>query len=160
MVFGIISLAAAAALVVADQLIKLAVTTQLQQVGSVTLIPNLLELKYTQNFGAAFSMMSGSTIIFIIITAVVCLALLIGLFLYKRHNWLSYIASTMIIAGGVGNLIDRIFNEGNYVTDYIHISFFPAIFNFADMLVVVGVILLVVYLLFFAAKKDKKKKHS
>jgi signal peptidase II len=156
MVFAIISLIAAGLLVVADQLIKVLVTAQLQPIGTVTIIPNLLDFTYTQNFGAAFSMLSGKTWFFIGATAVVSAALIVALFVYRRHNWLSYTASTMIVAGGVGNLIDRIFNSGHYVTDYIHISFFPAIFNFADILVVVGVILLVIYVIFCTGKSKSK----
>ncbi len=158
MVYAIVSIVVTGALVVADQLIKQLVTVHLQAVGSVTLIPGLLDLTYTQNFGAAFSMMSGKAWIFIIATAVVCAALLAALFVYKKHNWLSYSACTMIIAGGVGNLIDRVMNPGHYVTDYIHISFFPAIFNFADILVVVGTALLIVFVLFFMGRDRNKRK--
>ncbi|MDD5952822.1 MAG: signal peptidase II [Oscillospiraceae bacterium] len=160
MVFAILSLIVTGALVVVDQLIKLVVTTQLQPIGSVSVIPGLLNLTYTQNFGAAFSMLSGKTWFFIIATAVVSAALILGLFLYKKHNWLSYTACTMIVAGGVGNLIDRIFNPGHFVTDYIQISFFPAIFNFADILVVVGTILLILFVLFYMGRdKEKSEKH-
>lgn len=156
MVFAIISLVISAALVVADQLIKLLVTTQLAPIGSVTVIPGLLNFTYTQNFGAAFSMLSGQTWFFIAATGVVTLALIAALFLYKKHNWVSYTSCTMIIAGGIGNLIDRIFNEGSYVTDYIHIPFFPGIFNFADILVVAGTIGIIIFAI-FCMGRDKKK---
>ncbi len=156
MLIPIICILSSAGLVVIDQLLKLLMSTALKPVGTLTLIPNLLDFTYTENYGAAFSMMSGQTIVFIIITALVCSFLLIGLFLFKQHNWLSYTASAMIIAGGIGNLIDRIFHEGSYVIDYIHISFFPAIFNFADILVVVGVILALIFILFIWGRKAKK----
>ena len=157
MVFAIISLAVAGGLVVVDQLLKLLVSTQLQEIGSVAVIPGLLNFTYTRNFGAAFSMLSGGAWFFIIATAVVAAALIVALFFYKKHNWISRTACTFIIAGGVGNLIDRLWNPGNYVTDYIHISFFPAIFNFADILVVVGTILLIIFVLFFMGKKKAKQ---
>ena len=157
MVFAIISLVVTGALIVADQLIKLLVTTQLQPIGNVTLIPGLLDFTYTQNYGAAFSMLSGKTIFFIVATAVVSAALIVSLFVYKKHNWLPYTACTMIVAGGVGNLIDRICNPGHFVTDYIHVSFFPAIFNFADILVVIGTILLIIYVIFCMGSRDNKK---
>lgn len=156
--FAFISLGVTTALVVIDQLIKLWATNGLQYSGVMPVIPGLLDFTYTQNFGAAFSMLNGKSWFFIIATAVVAAALVVALFVYKKHNWLSYTACTMIIAGGVGNLIDRIFNPGHFVTDYIHISFFPAIFNFADILVVVGTILLILFVIFFMGREKTKRK--
>ena len=156
--FALVSLGSAGVLVVIDQLIKLWVTNVLQYSGTMQIIPGLLDFTYTQNFGAAFSMMNGKSWFFIIATAVVAAALIVALFVYRKHNWMSYTACTLIIAGGVGNLIDRIFNAGHYVTDYIHISFFPAIFNFADILVVAGTIALIIFVLFFMGRDRGKKK--
>lgn len=157
--FAIISILCAAGLVVVDHLIKLWATYVLQPGGVMQVIPGLLDFTYTQNFGAAFSMLNGKSWFFIIATAVVSAALIVALFVYKHHNWLSYLSCTMIVAGGVGNLIDRIFNPGHFVTDYIHISFFPAIFNFADILVVVGTILLILFVIFCMGRDKTKRKN-
>ena len=73
-----------------------------------------------------------------------------------RHFFVcSIAASILIIGGGIGNLIDRIFL--GYVVDYIQVSFFPPIFNFADCCVTVGTVLLMVHILFFLDKKDGKQ---
>ena len=64
----------------------------------------------------------------------------------------------MIIGGGVGNLIDRILNS--YVVDYLSLTFFPPVCNFADYVIVVGVILLAVWFLFFSDKAENKEKGS
>ncbi len=160
MIMAVISLAIMAVLVVADQLIKLLVTNLLQPVGMVEVIPGFLDFRYVRNFGAAFGMMEGKTWFFLIVTSLICIALIIGLFWYKKHNWLSYTASILIVAGGVGNLIDRIFNEGHFVTDYIHVSFFPPVFNFADILVTLGTIGMVIYVIFFTTEKGKKKEEK
>lgn len=156
MVMGVVSLLVVGALVAADQLIKVLVTNVLPGAGVVTVIPGLLDFRYVQNFGAAFGMMAGKTWFFLIATSVVCAVLIAGLFVYKKHNWMSYTASILIVAGGVGNLIDRIVNEGHFVTDYIHVSFFPPVFNFADILVTLGTISMVVYVIFFSNKTRKK----
>lgn len=160
MVMGVISLLVMIALVAADQLIKLLVSNVLPGAGVVSVIPGLLDFRYVQNYGAAFGMMQGKTWFFLIATGVVCAALIAGLFLYKKHNWMSYTASILIVAGGVGNLIDRIFNEGHFVTDYIHVSFFPPVFNFADILVTLGTISMVVYVIFFSSSGRKKSAKS
>lgn len=156
MVMGVVSLLIMTALVAADQLIKLLVSNVLPGAGVVSVIPGLLDFRYVQNFGAAFGMMAGKTWFFLLATGVVCAALIVGLFWYKKHNWMSYTASILIVAGGVGNLIDRIFNEGHFVTDYIHVSFFPPVFNFADILVTLGTISMVVYVIFFSSNSRKK----
>ena len=66
------------------------------------------------------------------------------------------VAAILIIGGGIGNLIDRIFY--GYVVDYLSISFFPPVCNFADYCITIGAVLMVIYLLFFSdfIKKDKK----
>lgn len=63
------------------------------------------------------------------------------------------ICAALILAGGIGNLIDRLFRGGS-VIDYLDVRLFSfAVFNFADCCVVVGVILFAIYLFFFDGKK-------
>ena len=59
-----------------------------------------------------------------------------------------------LIGGGIGNLIDRI--AYGYVVDYLSLTFFSPVCNFADYCITIGVILLAVYLLFFSDKKGRK----
>ncbi len=160
MIMAIVSLVIAGALIAVDQIIKMVVTNVLQPVGTVPVIPGLLDFTYVKNYGAAFGMMSGQTWIIVIVTGLLSALLIAALFFYKRHTWLSYAACILILAGGIGNLIDRVANPGNFVTDYIHVSFFPPVFNFADILVVVGAGLLVVYLIFFYGKKENPRKKA
>ena len=69
-------------------------------------------------------------------------------------------AASLIIGGGLGNLIERVFM--GYVTDYLSLSFFPPICNFADYCITAGTVCLIVWLLFFSdfMKSDKKKIES
>ena len=120
---------------------------------NITLLNNLLEFKSVHNFGAAFSMLSGNTWLFIVFTSLV-IAGFTAFFLYKNEkSWLFNISYVLITVGGIGNLIDRI--SLGYVRDFISISFFPAIFNFADICITIGVILLLIYIVFFTGKEEK-----
>ncbi len=157
MVFGFISIAAAAVLVVTDQLLKAWATAELLPVGSMTLIPHVVELRYSLNEGMAFSLLWGKQGFLIAVTSVALLVLL-GYLLLRKMPVLERIAWTMVLGGGVGNLIDRIVS--GQVVDYINFLFMDfAIFNFADICVTVGVALLFVYVL-WAELKDRKKKSS
>ena len=147
MLLGIFALIGAAVLIVVDQIMKWLATLYIKPVGTMEIVPGFLDFTYHGNDGAAFGILSSQTWIFVIITALVCIALVIGLFVYKKHTTLSRMACALIVAGGVGNLIDRVFNNG-YVIDFIHIKFFPPIFNFADCCVSIGVVLLFIYVIF------------
>lgn len=139
--------------IVLDQLAKWAVAATLSSAAPVTVIPGIFQLTYVENTGAAFSSFDGQRWFLIIVTGLVIIGLLyLMLFHHIRDTFVIWCLSG-IIAGGIGNLIDRIFH--GYVIDYIQLTFVNfAIFNFADCLVVVGVIVLLVYLLFFH-KKEK-----
>ena len=64
------------------------------------------------------------------------------------------------MAGGLGNMIDRVFRSGK-VIDYLDVQLFPfAVFNFADCFVTVGTIMLAIYILFFMEKDEKREKQA
>lgn len=143
-------------LTVLDQLIKYFVTVYLKPVGYVTLIPGLLELRYLENSGAAFGVFQNMTWFFALATVIITALILFYLIKNKPVHPLERASAIMIIAGGFGNLIDRLFI--GYVIDYINVIFFGYIFNFADCLVVIGVSLFIFYTLFIF--KDGKKNKS
>ncbi|MBQ6856159.1 MAG: signal peptidase II [Lachnospiraceae bacterium] len=142
-----------AALTAVDQFIKMQVIMNLKPVGTIGLIPKLLELTYVENFGVAFGFLSGLSWLIIALTVVVLIGMLFFVLRYKHHTFLSYASCILIIAGGIGNVIDRI--AFGYVVDYIHVMFFPYVFNFADCCVVVGAVLFAVWYLFIKDKKEK-----
>ena len=145
----------AAAVVLSDQLIKIAVVQFLKPAGSVTAIPGLLDLVYVENTGAAFSIMENKTIFFCIITPILC-ALMICLFIKlpdkKEYGSLRLIL-VFLLAGAIGNFIDRI--SYHYVIDFIYFSLinFP-VFNVADIYVTCGVICLFFLILFVYSDKE------
>ena len=143
---------------VVDQVIKIFVINNLQPIKSVTVIDNLLTFTYVENKGMAFGMLANQRWIFIALTSIVILALVIAVFKLKNQSRLFYISAALLIGGGIGNLIDRILY--GYVVDYIALSFFPPVCNFADYCVTAGVIIFLVYLFFFTdfLKSDKEKR--
>lgn len=151
-----ISLIIGAVLVIIDQIIKYFVSAYLQPVGSINVIDNLFSLVYVENRGVAFGMFSGMHWLFIALTSVLLAIIIFYMFKKRPKGRFFYICAALIIGGGVGNLIDRIFY--GYVIDYISLSFFPPVCNFADYCITAGTILLVIYLLFFSDMLDSSKK--
>lgn len=141
----------AVVLAVVDQILKYIVVQNLKPIGSYSLIPGLLDFTYVENRGAAFGILSNQRWFFIVTTAILMIAILILLFRYHHHTGLTYLASGLILGGGLGNMVDRVWL--GYVVDYIHVSFFPPVFNFADCAVVIGTALFVIHVLFFADRK-------
>lgn len=146
--------------VVIDYIIKILVINNLKPISSLEIIPGLFSLNYVENKGAAFGMLANARWIFILFTIAVIIFLFIFLFWKKPTSKLLNVAFILIIGGGIGNLIDRIFY--GYVVDYLSISFFPPVCNFADYCVTIGAFLLVVYLIFITdyTKKNKELKNG
>lgn len=138
MAFVLFNLAAVAALIGIDQLIKLWAVQVLQPVGAMPLIPRVVELRFVLNPGMAFSLLSGKQLFLIIATSAALLAVAYGLFFRSRGKRLQQAALVLVLGGGIGNLIDRVLN--GEVVDYINLLFMQfAVFNFADICVCVGV---------------------
>ena len=153
---AIISLLLSALIVAADQIFKLLVVQYVKPAGSISVIPGLFSLDYVPNRGAAFSMMQNRTAFFVVVTAVVCIFIVVAMFRYKNHEFFSRAACVLVLGGGIGNMIDRISHA--YVVDYLHVSFFPAIFNFADMCVTVGAVFFIIHVLFYLEKDNQSEK--
>lgn len=124
-----------------------------QTTDTLVVIPNWLEFIYHENTGAAFGILQNATWLFVLTTSILCIAIIVLLFKYKHHTAITYICTVLIVAGGLGNLIDRV--KLGYVIDFIHVLFFDYIFNFADCMVVVGVILFGIYYIFFMSRKKE-----
>lgn len=152
-----------------DQASKYWVRTDLIKNDGIAIIPDVLRLQYHTNTGAVWGILSGKVPFLSIFTAIV---LVLILFLYfripqgKRYNVLKIIA-VFIMAGAVGNLIDRVFL--GHVVDFIYFELinFP-LFNFADSCLTVSSILLFLLAIFYFKDEDfvfldqlfKKKKST
>lgn len=149
-----------AALVILDQLTKILVAGNMVLYESIPVIPKLFSLTYIHNYGAAWGMFSEHRWVFLIITAVALIIMPIILYRYRKLHFLFGFSLSMILAGAIGNMIDRVFL--GYVVDFIEAVFidFP-IFNVADICVTVGAFLMAIYLIFldktFFVDKPKSK---
>lgn len=141
-----------AAGVVLDQVTKAWARTALAA-GSLPFIPGILELRLIMNTGAAFSIGSGSTWIFIILASIIVAAATVWVIREKDMPLGLTCALGAVSAGGIGNLIDRV--VAGKVTDFLATTFidFP-IFNVADIFVTVGVIVALICLLFWNPEED------
>ena len=148
-------------LVIGDQLVKGWAMEALKPVGSIDLIPDVLSLYYHENFGAAWGILQGQRWLLLGVTGAILLGLLFALVTKRIRGPLLQTAVSLILAGGVGNLIDRAFHPGGFVVDYIYFEpiNFP-IFNLADICVCVGTGLLALYILFVEEKERPSHKEE
>lgn len=142
--------------ILVDQIVKAIVSKELVDC-IIAIIPNVLNLVYVQNTGAAFGIGNNSTSMFIAVNVIV-----IGLivyFIFSKKEEISkviLIALHLIIAGGISNLIDRVIR--GYVIDYIDISQlikYP-VFNLADIFIVIGCITIAICIVKDNVVKKKK----
>ncbi len=138
-----------AVLVIFDQITKLIARTTLSA-GDIDIIPGVLQLHLLYNTGAAFSILTGKTIVFYVLTPVIAAVIIyffIRLPFEKKYLPMAFVL-TSLVAGAAGNYIDRlVFSK---VTDFIYFSIinFP-VFNVADIYVTISVIVLLVLILFY-----------
>ena len=159
MAYIITNLVVLAALVGLDQAIKAWAVAVLAPVGSMPLIPHVVELSFYLNDGMAFSMLSGKQTFLIIATSVALLGVAWYLFARCKNQPLLRWSLLLILSGGIGNLIDRVLN--GVVVDYINPLFMNfAVFNFADICVTIGAVLLVLDVLFQEAKQKNTDKDA
>ena len=156
----IISLVVIAVLTAIDQLIKFAVVKNIE-IGEIIKVikfgsHDIFSLTHITNDGAAWSMMSGKTWFLIGLPVAVIIAALVYMYRKRSGSKLQLVSLSLIIAGGIGNLIDRI--RIKEVVDYILFEpvDFP-IFNFADICVVIGAALFCIYIIFIEGKGQKNK---
>ena len=143
----------ALALVAVDQMVKYLVLTYIPLGGHVPLIPYVVELTYVKNTGAAFSLFAQHTWILTLVSLVLSLVLAAALWKGFFRHPLGKVTLTLLLAGAVGNLIDRAFR--GFVVDMFNLLFMNfAVFNVADICVVVGGIAAALYYLFLAGKLE------
>ena len=152
-------LAALAVMIVGDQALKAWTVTHLELGESVPFLPAIMQLTRVHNYGAAWSSLSGKTVLLIAVTAVMMIA--VAVLLLKRivRHPLGVTACLLILGGGIGNIIDRI--RLGFVVDMFDLLLFSyPVFNLADCFVVVGAILGAVYYLWIYEKFDARKKSN
>jgi signal peptidase II len=153
---GVVLLVTALAILVADQVTKALVVSNLAVGQKAQLLGDVVEIWHAQNRGAAFSLFQGGTIVFLVVSV-----LSIGMVAYfyrslrDRSPWLHLVLG-IVLGGTLGNFTDRL--RQGYVTDWLSVGIgdtrWPT-FNVADSSVVVGIGILVVYL--FLTSPDRRE---
>ena len=129
---------------IVDQISKILVVKFLD-LNSVTVIKNFFYLTYTNNTGAAFSILTDKRIFLVLVGIIINILLIYYLKKHQIKNTINKIAFALVIGGSLGNLIDRIIRGS--VVDFIDIKIFSynfPIFNLADTFITIGVLLLLI----------------
>ena len=143
-------------LVVLDQLSKYLVRTGLSLYESIPLIDRIFHITYIQNRGAAFSILQGKQFFLILVTALALAGILLFIVLkHKQSSPLLLIGLSLLLSGGVGNLIDRI--ALGYVVDFFDFRIWP-VFNVADISVCCGCGMIIIYV-FLSERLGAKDKN-
>ena len=140
-----------------DLWLKAYVTANIPLGQAQPLVPGLVELRTVHNYGAAWSSFSGQRWLLVAVTC--CIVAAVAVLLARRvvRHPLGVAACTMIISGGIGNIVDRV--RLGYVVDMFNLLFMEyPVFNVADIFVVCGTLLGAVYYLWFYDKYDKNDK--
>lgn len=129
-------------LLILDQLVKYWTVTNLALHTGQELVPNVVSLFYIRNTGAAWGVLSGNILFFVVITIAICGGLMFWAHKEKRRP-IEYVSYVLIFAGAIGNFIDRV--RLGYVIDMFKFEFidFP-IFNVADICLTLGVAVMVI----------------
>ena len=153
--------------VLLDQITKLIVITNMSLGESVPLIDGVFHFTYILNRGAAFGMLADQRWIFIVLSTVAVLAIAAYLVLRSRKiGTLWGIALAMVCGGGVGNMIDRLWNGDTFgsgaVIDFLDFCAFPKlwswIFNVADAAVCIGAGLIILAVIWDEVKESRRIK--
>lgn len=133
--------------IIADQVVKMWIVNNFSLYEGMEFMKGIVSILYVRNTGAAWGMFEGKMVFFYLITAVAVGTLLYLMYKEKGKSKLLLTAYSLILAGAVGNFIDRI--RLGYVVDMFKFEFidFP-IFNVADICLTIGVIFLFYYVIF------------
>ncbi len=129
------------AAIVLDQISKYFAVLYLKAFGSLPIVEGVLHLTYSENSGAAFSILRGKQALLIGLTIVAMVAMFVYLVKSVKRDGALFqkVCLALIIGGGIGNLIDRV--RLNYVVDFIDFRLINfAIFNIADSCISVGAV--------------------
>ena len=155
--------------VILDQITKMIVVKNMELGESIPLIKDVFHFTYILNEGAAFGMLADHRWIFLILSTVSVLGISAYLIIRSRNIGLLFgISLSMIAGGGIGNMIDRIWNGEVFgsgaVIDFIDFCAFPQvwtwIFNVADAAVCVGAGLIFLAIILDEIKEARKRKNN
>ena len=126
-----------------DLITKYIVATIIELHQPIVIIKNFFEITYVKNIGAGFSILQGQQVLLSLIAGVVVIAMIVWLFKNKDENPILRYTVALMMAGALGNLVDRVYL--GYVRDFLSFNIFGydfPVFNVADMALSIGVAIL------------------
>ena len=146
--------------VAVDQLSKQLVVHFLDRGDPFEIIPGVFRFSYVENRGAAFGMLDDQRWVFMIISTVAIVVMIVYLLRFAPQNMLLRVGLSLVIGGGIGNMIDRVVY--GYVVDFLDFCAFPSlwkwVFNVADACVCVGAGIVMLYFVIDIVNDAKKQK--
>ncbi|MBE6732632.1 MAG: signal peptidase II [Ruminococcaceae bacterium] len=141
-----------------DQYTKALVVSTFKPLETKNFINHVINFIYVQNDGGAWNILGGHTWLLITFTALIMVLCVIVLLKYGLKNKLFFWSIILVLFGGIGNMIDRIFRDG-LVVDFLHFEFMPdfPVFNIADCGIVIGAGLLILYFIIDIVNDYKTK---
>ena len=157
-----------AAVVALDQITKVIVMNTMALHESVDVIPGVFRFTYILNDGMAFGLLDNARWIFLVVSTVAIAALIFYMWKYRPNNKLALFGMSLVIGGGIGNMIDRLFYGDVFangaVVDFLDFCAFPDvwkwIFNVADASVCIGAGLIMLYFVMDIVKTAKEEKNK
>jgi signal peptidase II len=155
----LLSICIVAGVVALDQISK-ALVLHLMYEGHVVLIPHVLQLTYVENRGMAFGLLSDHRWVFLVLSTVGIVLMALYLWYYAKTA-LSRVGLSLVIAGGIGNMIDRV--ALGFVVDFIDFcafDFWVWVFNIADAAVCVGAAIFMLDLVLELVREVRAKREG
>lgn len=131
--------------IIIDQMIKFVINNNIDLYDQNTIIDNFFYLTNVRNYGAAWSILTGSRIMLIIVTILIMIGLYYFFIRKEKMKKEEKVIYGFLYGGIIGNLIDRIFR--GYVIDYLEFYIFGynfPVFNLADILIVVSMFFIII----------------
>ena len=153
----VILIAVIAAVIGLDQLTKWLTVVNLEEYESFPVWQDVFHFTYVKNTGMAFGMLKDHRWVFMVFSTIAIVALIVYLFRFRPESRWMQVSMAMIIGGGIGNMIDRVFL--GYVVDFIDVTLINfAVFNIADSFVCVGAGIMILCLVLDLIKEIKLEK--
>lgn len=131
--------------IIIDQIIKFIINNNINLYDQNTIIDNFFNLTNVRNYGAAWSILTGSRIMLIIVTILIMIGLYYFFIRKEKLKKYEKVIYGFLYGGIIGNLIDRIFR--GYVIDYLEFYIFGynfPVFNLADILIVISMFFIII----------------
>lgn len=161
MISYILALTVGALVLGIDQYTKYYIVNTFDIFEGTDFINGLIDIQYIRNGGGAWGILEGHTWGLLAMTLIIMLVCITLLFKWGIKSKLVFWAMSLVLFGGLGNIIDRVFRDG-LVVDFLHFEFWDSfpVFNVADCGIVVGVGLLLLYFVIDTVKEIKEKRNA